>query len=142
METKFDLKLTIVNLFNYLIGRKRKSVTNASEVVTKNRKVEAEEADVENNQRKNSKITILREAIDDAHIELRQSIRDTMDSLSSDIEDKGRKVTIYFPEIDNFLSVEVLKTVIKDTVMSAEMQEAVDTIQFVLGIDFIVTHKF
>jgi len=39
-----------------------------------------------------------------------------MDSLSSDIEDK----------------VEVLKTVIKDTVMSAEMQEAVDTIQFVL----------
>ena len=84
------MKLTIVNLFNYLIGRKRKSVTNASEVVTKNRKVEAEEADVENNQRKNSKITILREAIDDAHIELRQSIRDTMDSLSSDIEDKGR----------------------------------------------------
>ena len=90
METKFDLKLTIVNLFNYLIGRKRKSVTNASEVVTKNRKVEDEEVDVENNQRKNSKITILREAIDDAHIELRQSIRDTMDSLSSDIEDKGR----------------------------------------------------
>lgn len=77
-------------MFNYLIGRKRKSVTNASEVVTKNRKVEAEEADVENYQRKNSKITILREAIDDAHIELRQSIRDTMDSLSSDIEDKGR----------------------------------------------------
>ena len=36
-------------------------------------------------------------------------------------------------EIDNFLLVEVLKTVIKDTVMSAEMQEAVDTIQFVLG---------
>ena len=90
METKFDLKLTIVNLFNYLIGRKRKSVTNASEVVTKNRKVEDEEVDVENNQRKNSKITILREAIDDAHIELRQSIRDTMDCLSSDIEDKGR----------------------------------------------------
>ena len=90
MERKFDLKLTIVNLFNYLIGRKRKSVTNASEVVTKNRKVEAEEVDVENNQTKNSKITILREAIDDAHIELRQSIRDTMDSLSSDIEDKGR----------------------------------------------------
>ena len=50
--------------------------------------------------------------------------------------------TIYFTEIDNFLLVEVLKTVIKDTVMSAEMQEAVDTIQFVLGIDFIVTHKF
>ena len=92
MERKFDLKLTIVNLFNYLIGRKRKSVTNASEVVTKNRKVEAEEVDVENNQTKNSKITILREAIDDAHIELRQSIRDTMDSLSSDIEDKGRKI--------------------------------------------------
>ena len=90
MERKFDLKLTIVNLFNYLIGRKRKSVTNASEVVTKNRKVQAEEVDVENNQTKNSKITILREAIDDAHIELRQSIRDTMDSLSSDIEDKGR----------------------------------------------------
>ena len=31
------------------------------------------------------------------------------------------------------LLVEVLKTVIKDSVMSAEMQEAVDTIQFVLG---------
>ena len=75
-------------------------MTNASEVVTKNRKVEDEEADVENNQRKNSKITILREAIDEAHIELRQSIRDTMDSLSSDIEDKGRKVTMYFLEID------------------------------------------
>ena len=73
---------------------------NASEVVSKNRKVEDEEADVENNQRKNSKITILREAIDEAHIELRQSIRDTMDSLSSDIEDKGRKVTMYFLEID------------------------------------------
>ena len=89
MERKFDLKLTIVNLFNYLISRKRKSVTNASEVVTKNRKVEDEEADG-NSQRKNSKITILREALDDAHIELRQSIRDTMDSLSSDIEDKGK----------------------------------------------------
>ena len=73
---------------------------NASEVVSKNRKVEDEEAGVENNQRKNSKITILREAIDEAHIELRQSIRDTMDSLSSDIEDKGRKVTMYFLEID------------------------------------------
>ena len=108
-------------------------MTNASEVVSKNRKVEDEEADVENNQRKNSKITILREAIDEAHIELRQSIRDTMDSLSSDIEDKGRKSTIYYSEIDNFVLVEVLKTVIKDTVMSAEMQEAVDTIQFVLG---------
>ena len=89
MERKFDLKLTIVNLFNYLISRKRKSVTNASEVVTKNRKVEDEEADG-NSQRKNSKITILREVLDDAHIELRQSIRDTMDSLSSDIEDKGK----------------------------------------------------
>ena len=99
MERKFDLKLTIVNLFDYLISRKRKSVTNASEVVTKNRKVEDEEADG-NSQRKNSKITILREAIDEAHIELRQSIRDTMDSLSSDIEDKGRKVTMYFLEID------------------------------------------
>ena len=93
MERKFDLKLTTVNLFNYLISRKRKSVTNASEVVPKNRKVEAEEADG-NSQGKNSKITILREAIDDAHIELRQSIRDTMDSLSSDIEEKGRKSTI------------------------------------------------
>ena len=70
-------------------------MTNASEVVSKNRKVEDEEADVENNQRKNSKITILREAIDDAHIELRQSIRDTMDSLSSDIEGKGSKITMY-----------------------------------------------
>ena len=133
------MKLTTVNLFNYLISRKRKSVTNASEVVSKNRKVEAEEADG-NSQRKNSKITILREAIDDAHIELRQSIRDTMDSLSSDIEDKGRKSTIYYSEIDNFVLVEVLKTVIKDTVMSAEMQEAVDTIQFVLGM-ILLLHK-
>ena len=116
-------------------------MTNASEVVTKNRKVEDEEADG-NSQRKNSKITILREAIDDAHIELRQSIRDTMDSLSSDIEDKGRKSTIYYPEIDNFLLVEVLKTVIKDTVMSAEMQEAVDTIQFVLGIILLLHQTF
>ena len=115
---------------------------NASEVVSKNRKVEDEEADIENNQRKNSKITILREAIDDAHIELRQSIRDTMDSLSSDIEDKGRKVTMYFLEIDNFVLVEILKTVIKDTVMSAEMQEAVDTIQFVLGIILLLHQTF
>ena len=135
------MKLTIVTLFDYLISRKRKSVTNASEVVTKNRKVEDEEADG-NSQRKNSKITILREAIDDAHIELRQSIRDTMDSLSSDIEDKGRKSTIYYSEIDNFLLVEVLKTVIKDTVMSAEMQEAVDTIQFVLGIILLLHQTF
>ena len=31
------------------------------------------------------------------------------------------------------LLVEVLKMVIKDSVMSPDMQEAVDTIQFVLG---------
>ena len=86
---QFETHELTINLFNYLISRKRKSVKNASEVVSKNRKVEAEEADG-NSQRKNSKITILREAIDDAHIELRQSIRDTMDSLSSDIEDKGK----------------------------------------------------
>ena len=36
-------------------------------------------------------------------------------------------------EINNLLPVEVLKTVIKDSVMSPDMQEAVDTIQYVLG---------
>lgn len=73
------------------------------------------------------------DAIDDAHIELRQSIRETIDSLSNDIEGKGINDLVVGVEINNLLSVEVLKTVIKDSVMSPDMQEAVDTIQFVLG---------
>ena len=75
-----------------MIHRKRKSVTNSSDVVTKTRKLETE-IDVEtdgNTPRKNSKMETLRDAIDDAQIEIRQSIRDTIDSLSSDIEGKGR----------------------------------------------------
>ena len=76
-----------------MVHRKRKSVTNSSDVVNKTRKVEIE-ADSEtdgNIQRKNSKMENLIDAIDDAQIEIRQSIRDTMDSLSSDMEGKGRK---------------------------------------------------
>lgn len=73
------------------------------------------------------------DAIDDAHIELRQSIRETIDSLSNDIEGKGINDLVVGVEINNLLSVEVLKTVIKDSVMSPDMQEAVDTIQFILG---------
>lgn len=78
------------------IHRKRKSVTKSSDDVTKIRRVEIE-ADSETDghiQRKKSKMEILTDAIDDAKIELRQSIRDTMDSLSSDIEGKGRKLTL------------------------------------------------
>ena len=80
-------------MLNCLVHRKRKSVTNSSDVVNKTRKVEIE-ADSEtdgNIQRKNSKMENLIDAIDDAQIEIRQSIRDTMDSLSSDMEGKGRK---------------------------------------------------
>ena len=76
-----------------MVHRKRKSVTNSSDVVNKTRKVEIE-ADSEtdgNIQRKNSMMENLIDAIDDAQIEIRQSIRDTMDSLSSDMEGKGRK---------------------------------------------------
>ena len=79
-----------------MIHRKRKSVTNSSDVVTKTRKLETEiDVDGEgetdgNTPRKNSKMETLRDAIDDAQIEIRQSIRDTIDSLSSDIEGKGR----------------------------------------------------
>ena len=79
-----------------MVHRKRKSVTNSSHVVNKTRKVEIE-ADSEtdgNIQRKNSKMENLIDAIDDAQIEIRQSIRDTMDSLSSDMEGKGRKLTM------------------------------------------------
>ena len=79
-----------------MVHRKRKSVTNSSDVVNKTRKVEIE-ADSEtdgNIQRKNSKMENLIDAIDDAQIEIRQSIRDTMDSLSSDMEGKGRKLTM------------------------------------------------
>ena len=79
-----------------MFHRKRKSVTNSSDVVNKTRKVEIE-ADSEtdgNIQRKNSKMENLIDAIDDAQIEIRQSIRDTMDSLSSDMEGKGRKLTM------------------------------------------------
>ena len=78
-----------------MIHRKRKSVTNSSDVVTKTRKLETEiDVDGEtdgNSPRKNSKMETLRDAIDDAQIEIRQSIRDTIDSLSSDIEGKGRQ---------------------------------------------------
>ena len=73
------------------------------------------------------------DAIEDAHIELRQNIQETIDSLSNDIEGKGIKDLVVALEINNLLSVEVLKAVIKDSVMSAHMQEAMDTIQFVLG---------
>ena len=80
----------------YLIHRKRKTVTNSSDVVIKTRKLETEiDVDGETNgntPRKNSKMEILRDAIDDAQIEIRQSIRDTIDSLSSDIEGKGRLI--------------------------------------------------
>ena len=44
-------------------------------------------------------------------------------------------------EINNLLPVEVLKTVIKDSVMSPDMQEAVDTIQFVLGMIIVSNNK-
>ena len=76
-----------------MILRKRKSVTNTSEVDSKNRKVDTETG-AENNQRKSSKMSMFRDvsdAIEDAHIELCQSIRETMDSLSNDIEGKGIK---------------------------------------------------
>ena len=56
-----------------MVHRKRKSVTNSSDVVNKTRKVEIE-ADSEtdgNIQRKNSKMENLIDAIDDAQIEMR-----------------------------------------------------------------------
>ena len=93
-KSKLDSKLTIINLLKCLTQRKRKSITNSSDVVTKTRKVDTE-TDAEITQKRESKITALKDAIDDAHIELRQSIRDTIDSLSSDIEVKGKKMICY-----------------------------------------------
>ena len=96
-KSKLGLKLTTTHLLICFIHRKRKSVTKSSDDVTKIRRIEIE-ADSEtdgNIQRKKSKITMLRDAIEEAHIELRQSIRDAMDSLSSDIDGKGRKLTLW-----------------------------------------------